>query len=623
MGTEPKNTRIKPLLASLPDEPGIYVFRGENGRVLYVGKAKSLRKRVMSYFRDAGPGNDSIRIARMLKRIHDFDFVVTSSETEALLLESNFIKHHRPAYNIILRDDKSYPYVAVTLNEEFPRVHLTRKPHRSGVSYFGPFTSAGKVRETLDLLGKIFPYRKCRGATPGRHSGTPCLNYHIGRCLAPCDGRVDAKEYREMIASVLALLSGRSEGLSTRISNEMEAAARRQDYEKAAILRNRLKALEHLVERQKAAAIGVDSMDVVGVYREGDSANVQVLQVRDGSLSDRQSFFLNNVAGETETVVLEQFIIQYYSEAIGYPASLIMPPGFQKNQVLSEYLSEKKGSRVEVKMAQRGKRKELADMAAENARLAFKQDQLREEDLKGRPSRALSELKEQLGLKFMPTRIECYDISNIGGDQAVGAMAVFEGGLAKPEHYRRFFIQESGDPDDFAMLSQVLARRFTRKQLDSGSDDPSFLSIPDLIVVDGGAGQVSAVSSALAAIGERTIPVVGLAKRFEEVYMPSEPEPVRLAADSRALGLLKQIRDEAHRFAVSYHRKRRDRAFTSSVLDGIPGIGPARKRAILEYFGSPDRFMAASRDELEAVPGLPAKVAREAYVYVHRFSQSI
>ncbi len=623
MATAAKNSRIKRLLKALPDEPGIYVFRDEAGRVLYVGKAKSLRKRVMSYFRDAGPGGDSVRIARMLKRVHDFDFVVTASETEALLLESNFIKHHRPAYNIILRDDKSYPYVAVTLNERFPRVMFTRKPHRTGVSYYGPFTGAGKVRETLDLLGKVFPYRKCRGINPGRHSGTPCLNYHIGRCLAPCDGSVSAEEYRRIINRVIALLSGRSEGLSTEMRQEMQRAAEQQDYERAAVLRNRLKALEHLLERQKASSIGVDSMDVVGVYREGDSANVQVLQVRDGSLSDRQSFFLKNVAGESETVVLEQFIIQYYNEAIGYPANLVMPSGFRKNQILSEYLSEKRGSHVEVKIAQRGKRRELSVMAAENARLAFRQDQLREEDRKGRPSRALAELKKELGLRFVPTRIECYDISNIAGEQAVGSMVVFEGGLAKPAHYRRFFIQESGDPDDFAMLSQVLARRFSRKKLDVGHEDPSFSSIPDLVVVDGGAGQVSAVTGALAAIGENRLPVIGIAKRFEEIYRPSVPEPLRLAADSRALGLLRQVRDEAHRFAVSYHRQRRDKAFTSSALDGIPGIGPARKKAILEHFGSPERFMSASRDELEAVPGLPAKVAREAYAYVHRFSQSL
>ncbi len=623
MVNDETNPNIRRLLDTLPDEPGIYVFRDGERRVLYVGKAKSLRKRVMSYFRNAGPGEGNARIARMLKRIHDFDFVVTSTETEALLLESNFIKHHRPAYNIVLRDDKSYPYIAVTLNEEFPRVMLTRRPHRSGVSYFGPFTRAGMVRDTLDLLGKVFPYRKCRGVKPGRHSGTPCLNYHIGRCLAPCDGRVSAEEYRRMINRVVALLSGRSEGLSRELGQQMEDAAQRQEYEQAAILRNRLKALEHLLERQKAVAIGADSLDVVGLYRQGDSANVQVLQVRDGSLSDRQSFFLKNVAGESETVILQQFILQYYNEAVGYPADLVMPPGFEKNQLLSEYLSERKGSHVEVKTALRGKRRELSDMAAENARLAFRQDQLREEDRKGRPSRALAELRKELDLGFVPSRIECYDISNIGGDQAVGSMAVFEGGLPKPAHYRRFFIQESGEADDFAMLSQVLARRFSRRRLDAGSDDPSFSSIPDLIVVDGGAGQVSAVTGALEAIGERKLPVIGIAKRFEEVYMPSRPEPLRLPADSRALGLLKQIRDEAHRFAVSYHRRRRDRVFASSILDGIPGIGPARKKAILEHFGSPERFMSASRDELEAVPGLPAKVGREVYAYVHRFSQTI
>lgn len=614
-------TRIKRLLETMPDEPGIYVFRDSGGRVLYVGKAKSLRKRVMSYFRDSGPSDGNIRIVRMLRRVHDFDFVVTSSETEALLLEANFIKHHRPPYNIALRDDKSYPYVTITLDEEFPRVLLTRQPRRTGVANFGPFINAGMVRETLDLLGRVFPYRKCRGTKPGRHSGTPCLNFHIGRCLAPCDGRIDAAEYRLIINRVVRLLSGKSEGLEESIREEMEVAAREQNYERAAIMRNRLKALEHLLERQQAAALGVDSMDIIGLYGEQDSANIQLLQVRDGALNDRHSFFLKNVAGESETVILEQFIIQYYSDVIGYPSSIVVPEGFDKAEVMSAYMSEKKGARVDVRTALRGKRRDLSKMAAENARLAFRQDQLREEEKKGQPSRALSGLKQELALGCLPSRIECYDISNLGGEDAVGSMVVFEGGLPNPAHYRQFNIKSVSGQDDFAMMSEVLARRFSRKRIDSEQEDASFSALPDLIVVDGGAGQVSAVTGALEAIGVRKIPVIGIAKRFEDIYLPDRPAPLRLPADSDALGLLKRLRDEAHRFALAHHRRRRGQSVSSSILDGIPGIGPVRKRAILEYFGSPERFLAASRDELEAVPGLPSKIARDAYAYVHRFAQ--
>lgn len=617
--TEPTKTeRTKHLLASLPDSPGIYVFRDGAGKVLYVGKAKSLRKRVMSYFRKAGPTDDNLRIARMLKRMRDFDFVVTSSETEALLLESNFIKHHRPPFNVMLRDDKSYPYVAITINERFPRVMITRKSHRPGVVYFGPFANAGMVREIIELLGKIYPYRKCRGPEPGRRTGTPCLNYHIGLCLAPCAGKTGEDTYRQMIKRVELLLSGESDGMAEEIQEAMEEAAASQQYEEAAALRNRLRALDHLLEKQQATATGLDSLDVIGIHTEGDSASVQLLQVRDGSLSDRQSFFLKNTAGEEADDILEQFMIHYYSSPIGLPSEVVVPPKFSRADSVRELLSGLKGSRVDVRPAVRGRRRELQDMAERNAVLAFEQDLLREKEMKSRPVKALAGLKQELGLKKIPGRIECYDISNTAGEHPVGSMVVFEEGIPMTAHYRKFGIRDVEGPDDFAMMAEVLRRRFRR----STDEDPSFSTRPDLVIVDGGAGQVSAAAGALAAAGIKGIPVIGLAKRFEEIYLVGQPRPLRLPGDSPALGLLQRIRDEAHRFAIIFHRQRRGRAATSSILDGLPGIGPARKRAILAHFGSPERFLAASRDELEAVPGLPAKVAREVYAYVHKFGQT-
>lgn len=617
--TEPTKTeRTRRLLASLPDSPGIYVFRDGAGKVLYVGKAKSLRKRVMSYFRKAGPVEDNIRIARMLRRMRDFDFVVTSSETEALLLESNFIKHHRPPFNVMLRDDKSYPYVAITINERFPRVMITRKPHRPGIVYFGPFANAGMVREIIELLGKIYPYRKCRGPEPGRRTGTPCLNYHIGLCLAPCAGKVDEATYRQMIKKVELLLAGKYDGMAEELREAMEEAASSQRYEEAAALRNRIHALEHLLEKQQATATGLDSLDVIGIHTEGDSASVQVLQVRDGSLSDRQRFFLKNTAGEEGSEILEQFMIHYYSLPIGLPAEVVVPPQFQGADSMREFLSGLKGSRVEVRPAVRGRRRELLAMADRNASLAFEQDRLREEEMKSRPVKALAGLKQELGLKKVPRRIECYDISNTAGEHPVGSMVVFEEGMPMTAHYRKFAIREVEGPDDFAMMAEVLRRRFTR----GAGGDLSFSARPDLVIVDGGAGQVSAASGALAAAGIKDVPVIGLAKRFEEIYIKGQPQPLRLPADAPALGLLQRVRDEAHRFAITFHRQRRGRAFTGSILDGLPGIGPARKRAILAHFGSPERFLAASRDELEAVPGLPAKVAREVYAFVHKFGQT-
>jgi len=622
-GSTTKTTeRTRRLLDSLPNSPGIYVFRDSSGKVLYVGKAKSLRKRVVSYFRKGGPVEDNLRIARMLKRMHDFDFVVTASETEALLLESNFIKHHRPPFNVMLRDDKSYPYVAVTVSEEFPRVMITRKPHRAGVEYFGPFANAGKVREVIELLGKIYPYRKCRGSEPGRHSGSPCLNYHIGLCLAPCAGKVDSVTYRQMIKKIELLLAGKSEGLAEELRRAMEEAATNQDYEEAAVLRNRLRALEHLLEKQQASATGLGSTDFIGIHIDDDAANVQVLQMRDGALSDRRSFFLQNVAGEDETEILEQFIIHYYSTPIGLPAEVVVPAGFKSADQLQEFLSGLKGSRVEVLTSVRGKRRDLSRMAAENAALALEQDRLREEEINARPARAMADLKKQLRLRRLPRRIECYDISNIGAEHPVGSMVVFEDGIPLSSNYRKFGIREAAGPDDFAMLAEVLRRRFSRQQEGAADSDGSFASRPDLIVVDGGAGQVSAAAGALAAAGLKGVPIIGLAKRLEEIYRSGDPHPLRLPLDSPALGLLMRVRDEAHRFAITFHRQRRGRAVTSSILDGIPGIGPARKQAILKHFGSPEHFLRARRDELEAVPGLPDKVAREVYAFVHKFGQT-
>jgi len=572
----------------------------------------------------------------MLKRMRDFDFVVTSSETEALLLESNFIKHHRPPFNVMLRDDKSYPYVAITISERFPRVMITRKPHRPGVVYFGPFANAGMVREIIELLGKIYPYRKCRGTEPGRRTGAPCLNYHIDLCLAPCAGKVDEATYRQMIKRVELLLSGKSDGMAEEIQQAMEAAAANQQYEEAAALRNRLRALKHLLEKQQATATGLDSLDVIGIHTEGDSASVQVLQVRDGSMSDRQSFFLKNTAGEESGDILEQFMIHYYSSPIGLPAEVVVPMQFDRAGSVSELLSGLKGSRVEVRPAVRGRRRELQTMAGQNAVLAFEQDRLREEEMKSRPVKALAGLKQELGLKKIPHRIECYDISNTAGEHPVGSMVVFEEGLPASSNYRKFAIRDVEGPDDFASMAEVLRRRFSRESSESASprgsaatasnattaEDTSFSTRPDLIIVDGGAGQVSAAAGALAAAGIKGIPVIGLAKRFEEIYMVGNPRPLRLPGDSPALGLLQRVRDEAHRFAITFHRQRRGRAMTGSIFDSLPGVGPARKRAILAHFGSPERFLAASRDELEAVAGLPPKVAREVYAFVHKFGQT-
>ena len=619
---EKSQDRIRQLLHSLPDRPGVYIFRDRKARVLYVGKAISLRKRVMSYFHKGARTDASLRTNGMVSRIHDFDFVTTTNETEALLLEANFIKHHRPPYNVMLRDDKSYPYVAITVNEEFPRVFLTRKPQKPGIAYFGPFVSAGRLRDILNLMGKIFPFRKCQGRQPGRRTGSPCLNYHIGLCMAPCAGKVDKFTYRQMIHKLERLLSGKPEGLLQELEESMQTAAAAQRYEEAAFIRNRLLALEHLLEKQSAMAIGVESMDVIGIYIEGDSANVQVLQVRDGNLVNRRSFFLKNVAGEDEQNIIEQFVIQYYSSPIGLPHEVILPVAMMETTTLQVFLTGEKGSTVEARVGLRGKRRRLSEMALRNAVLAFKQDQLREKDTHERSVRGMADLKKQLSLKKKPGRIECYDISNLGSEDAVGSMVVFVDGEARPDHYRRFSIKTVPGQNDYAMMAEVLSRRFSRQEDQQPSEekpDTSFSAMPDLIVVDGGAGQVSAAVAALDLLHIKGLPVIGLAKKFEEIYIFGHPKPLVLPSDSDALTLLQRVRDEAHRFAVTYHRLKRGKKISSSILDGIPGIGPSRKKAILAHFGSPRRFLEASSEELEAVPGLPAKIARNAHAYIHKF----
>ena len=606
-----------PDRSHLPTSPGVYIFKATEGTVLYVGKAKNIRSRVASYFTRSGDGRP--KIAELRGRVRQIDFIATRTETEALVLEANLIKRHRPRFNASLRDDKSYPYIVVTLGDEYPRVFATRASHDPRHRYFGPFPSAGSVHATLDVLNKTFPFRKCRGPEPGRRSGVPCLNYHIGRSVAPCIGAVTKEEYDAIIADVIAFLEGRVDGLIREREAAMREAAKDMDFERAAKLRDELSALHHVRGRQQATIASEDSFDAVGAHAEGESACVQIFAVRDGQIVNRDSFLLDNYGEAPAESVALSFIPQYYDTAAVPREVLVQSEGSEEDLgTIAEHLSGLRGARVEVRRPQRGDKRRILEMAVRNAALGLEHERVMEEARRNRVASTLDGLREELALPKLPVRIECYDISNTMGTNSVASMVVFQGGRPAKEEYRRFRIRTVEGADDPASMAEVIRRRLERLR----QEDEKFLPAPDLILLDGGKGQLSAVTTVFEKfnVGEDLpdIPLRSLAKRDEEIFEPGRPEPVRLEPNSPELHLLQRVRDEAHRFANTYHRKLRGQAMTASVLDELPGVGRTRKKKILDHFGTPEAFLNASLEELEAVPGLPGRVAREVHARLHR-----
>jgi excinuclease ABC subunit C len=608
---------------NLPDEPGVYLFRDVKGRVIYVGKAKSIRKRVASHFSKAqvpsSPGH-----AEMVASVENVECLVVASESEALLAEQSFIKQYRPRFNIRLRDDKSYPFIAISLDEDFPRVYFTRERHRPGRAYFGPYSNAKRVRGTLDLLTKVFMFRSCTGAEPGRRSGSPCLDYYIKRCEAPCVDYVSKAEYRHSIDGVIDFLSGRFKAIERDLETRMRAAAAAQEFEQATLERNRLRAVHSLLQRQRVANESVGTLDAVAIAVDGKDANAQVFQVRDGVLSDRQSFYLANETERELAEVAEEFMLQYYAGHMSIPAQIVVQQDLAGHTPLADALTARRGGRVELRVAERGDKRRILELAERNARLALDQERLRDERRRQSRVDALEGLQQALSLDTLPVRIECFDISNLGGTHTVAAMVVFEGGAPKKSDYRRFTIRTVEGSDDYAAMAEVLSRRFARweHQADVSPHDPhydaSFAALPNVVVIDGGRGQLTAGLKPLRGFRQRGVTVVSLAKRIEEVFVPGRAAPLVLDHATPELQLLQRVRDEAHRFAITHHRTRRDRAMTSSLLDDLPGVGPARKRALLTHFGSPEGVLAASSEELQAVPGMPGKLARDLHALLHR-----
>jgi excinuclease ABC subunit C len=610
--------RVEKQLQTLPAKPGVYLFRDIGGKVLYVGKAKTLRSRVRSYFQKSPDSRATIQL--LPSRVADIEVIVTGSEVEALHLEQNLVKRHRPPFNVRLRDDKSFPYIAVTVEDEYPRVMFTRERHRPGVWYFGPYANAKKVRETLDVLNRVFPYRPCEGPKPGRHSGIPCLDYHIERCLAPCVGYVSQQDYRAIIESVIEFLSGNVKPIQRELEQKMRAAAEQERFEDAARYRNRLHAVQHLVERQGADRQSVGTVDVIGFAAEGDRAVVQIFPLRGGKMVDRHSFHVENVGGQDLTTVLEAFSLEYYGSAPSVPPQIVVPRDAGDLSALAEFLSEKRGARVEVRTAERGEKRRLQELADENARHALSTDQAQSEQKMLRRVESLEELREALNLEALPIRIECYDISHAMGQDPVASMVVFQDGLPKKADYRKFGIKTAGeDPDDFAAMAEVISRRFARLSDGTGeSHDSSFASAPNLVVIDGGKGQLSAALAAMQAYDLPRVAVIALAKRIEEVFVPGSSDPIVLSRHNPGLQLLQRVRDEAHRFALGFHRQRREARGFASIFDDLEGVGPARRRALLQHFGSVDQMLAATAEELEGVPGVPSKTARRIYAQLHR-----
>ena len=604
---------IATRLAGLPILPGVYIFRDANRRVIYVGKAVVLRHRVRSYFQEGA--NHTAKTERLVADVADLEWIVTKSELEALILENELIKRYRPRYNIRLKDDKRYPYIKMTWQEDYPQVQIVRTMQRDGARYFGPFTSTRAVYQTLDVVRRLFPYRSCNRAINGGDTRA-CFYYHIKRCPGPCIGAVTMEEYREIIDRACMFLEGKQEAVVDRLRDEMQAAAERLNYEYAAQLRDRIEAVNTIIERQRIVSGHLQDHDFVAMARDDAQACVQVFFIRGGKLIGREYFVLTGAADEDESQVMASFVKQFYDEAAYVPPEILVQTELEELPIIEQWLRQKRGHKVIIKVPRRGEKRELMHMALQNAQETLARLRAEWEADTSKHVEALSELQHALGLAEPPSRIECYDISNIQGTAATGSMVVFVQGTPSKQDYRHFRIKSVNGPNDYASMAEVLRRRFARAREHAGERSVDgktnrWAIMPDLVIVDGGKGQLSAALEAMEAMGVGDIPVAGLAKENEELFVPGRSAPIILPRDSQALFLVQRIRDEAHRFAVTYHRRLREEQSTASILDEIPGIGPQRRRALLKAFGSLDAIRQATVDELAAVPGITRHLAEQ------------
>jgi len=618
--------KVQGVLATLPQKPGCYLMKSADGTIIYVGKAINLKNRVRSYFHaDASHDN---KTRRLVREIMDIEWIVVGSELEALILEMNLIKKHRPKYNVRLKDDKRYPYIKVHWNEPFPKVTVTRQMAEDGARYFGPYTSAWAVYQTLDVLRKIFPYLTCDREITGMDKRA-CLYYDIKLCTAPCIGVISQAGYRQMISDLMDFLSGHSEGIVTRLQKDMEKASEDMRFEKAAAIRDQLKAIQSIIERQKIvfATDYLDS-DVLAMARSDGEACVQIFFIRGGKLIGREYFILEGTEDVADTEVMQQFITQFYTEAATIPQQVMLPQEIEERKIIGQWLRSKRGGeKVEFFVPKEGQPRELVQMATENATETLTALRTQWQADTHKQEQALAELQEALHLKEPPNRIECYDISNTQGTAIIGAMVVFTQGVPDKKLYRKFNIESVvGAPDDFASMEEMLTRRFRRwrsaqdastslsgNQIPGSKPDASFSFLPDLVIIDGGKGQLGRVVQVLEKFELMDkVPIVGLAKQREEIFFPHKSDSLMLPRHSQGLYLVQRIRDEAHRYGITAHRKKRQKLGMASQLDLIPGIGPSRRKALLKHFGSVDKIRDASLEELKTVvPGDAAQSIKE------------
>lgn len=615
---------LEKKISSLPEAPGVYLFKDVEENIIYVGKASSLRKRVGSYLRPREPENP--RLTQLRSRINDVDFIVTANEVEALILEANLIKRHRPAYNVIFRDDKSYPYMVICSEDVYPRVMFTRGQRRKGCVYYGPFAHAGAVRENIETLRKVFPFRACRQREPGKNGTGPCLDYHIRLCSGPCIGAISPAEYADIIAGVREFMGGRHDVILRRLEDLMREESSRQEYELAARTRDRLAALNRMLERQQAHSLREGDQDIFGVHLSDLDAGVTMIAIRGGKLLGKQDSFSELPGVKEEAEILAAYLPQFYSTATHIPREILLshPLPEPESELLSRWLSEKAGKKVRVAVPKRGTKRRLVEKTLENAGHSLDLHLAKQASDLGWISRAVSGIYEGLDLDRPPYRIECYDISNLGPDDAVGSMIVYEGGLPVRRDFRRFRVRGVRGPNDVAMIEEVLARRLaklasTPHQPEDGQGGmsqkrlDSFHKKPDLILVDGGEPQLAAAVKTLRDTRVQDIAVAALAKKMEEVFVPGVKGSIYLPRDSEALHLLQRIRDEAHRYALDYHQYRRDKRTRRSALDDIAGVGPKRKKYLLRHYGSLSRMSEASLQELEGLSFLDKRTAQNIY----------
>lgn len=611
------SSQLKAVLDTVPTKPGCYLMKDGGGKVIYVGKAINLRNRVRSYFHNSAQHHP--RTQKLVAKIADIEWIVVDSELEALILEMNLIKKYRPHYNVRLKDDKRYPYIKVHWEDPFPKVTVTRRMLQDGSRYFGPYTSVWAVHQTLDVLRRIFPYLTCDRVITGRDKRA-CLYYDIKLCTAPCIGVIDQDNYRQMIDDLCQFLMGRTEPIVSRLHIQMEKAAEDLKYEQAATIRDQLQAIEKVVERQKVVSSDYIDSDVIAMARSNGEACVQVFFIRSGKLIGREYFLLEGTEETPDAGVMGEFIKQFYDQAPNVPPQVLLPHEVEEAQIIRQWLRQRsQDNKVEILVPHQGQQQELIQMAAENAAETLAALQAQWEADRHRQTQALNELQEALNLSMPPNRIECYDISNTQGTAAVGSMVVFEQGVPKKKHYRHFNIRSVVGPDDFASMQEVLTRRFNRWKVDQDAKktpgkktDQSFGLLPDLLLVDGGKGQLSRAITVLEDFGfQGIIPVAGLAKENEELFIPGQPTSIILPRHSQGLYLIQRIRDEAHRFAITSHRRLRTKKGLASRLDAIPGIGPARRKLLLNHFGSIYDIQQATLEELTAVPGISPTLAKE------------